>query len=325
VPRFGYSVHPVIYGDTCIIAPSGKSVGLAALDKKTGKTLWRTKTIGGSHSSPILVKLLDREMLVMPGSSRGTLMLTGFDPMDGKQLFRYTEPLSARMHNSIPNISVINTDTAFLSGGYGQGSQVLKFTENDGSISVKKSNTLTAGTKLHPALIIGDKVFMTVGSGRGGRGRFGRRGGRERGGPRGRPQGRPSGRPGEEPAGRPGGAPGGRPQGRPGGAPQAGTASGSGLVCMDSSGKVIWSTGSKPGLGEGSIINAGSIIISQDGGDGTLRLIEPGPAYKELASAKVFSKSPGREIWAPMALSNGKLVMRSQAQMVCVDLSPPKE
>lgn len=94
---------------------------------------------------------------------------------------------------------------------------------------------------------------------------------------------------------------------------------------MDGSGKVLWNSGTTPGLGEGSIINAGGIIISQDGGDGTLRLIEPGGAYKELASGTVFSKPPGQEIWAPLALARGKLVMRSQAQLVCVDLSPPRD
>ncbi|NIP94687.1 MAG: PQQ-binding-like beta-propeller repeat protein, partial [Akkermansiaceae bacterium] len=69
-PRFGYAVHPLIHGGHCIIAPTGDSVGLAALDKKTGKTMWTTERIGDSHSSPIIVKLLGREILVMPGSSR---------------------------------------------------------------------------------------------------------------------------------------------------------------------------------------------------------------------------------------------------------------
>ena len=96
---------------------------------------------------------------------------------------------------------------------------------------------------------------------------------------------------------------------------------------MDHSGKILWKTGENdtPDLGGGSIINAGGTIISQDGGDGTLRLIKPGEAYKELAKAKVFSKEPGRELWAPLALSKGLLVTRSQNQMVCVDLRRPTE
>jgi hypothetical protein len=94
---------------------------------------------------------------------------------------------------------------------------------------------------------------------------------------------------------------------------------------MDSSGKIHWATGSSPALGGGSLINAGGIIVSQDGGDGTLRLIKPGAAYKELASGKVFSKEPGSELWAPLALANGKLVMRSNKEVVCVDLSVATE
>jgi hypothetical protein len=202
---------------------------------------------------------------------------------------------------------------------------VLKFAEEEGKITVRKEESLSAGATIHPPLVIGEQIFITAARGGGGGGRgFGRgpRGRGERGGPGGPERERPGGAPrgpaeeGERPEGGPRGA-GGPPPG-PGGA--GGGASG--LVCLDSKGKVLWSTDSAPGFGGGSIIHAGGVIVSQDGDDGTLRLIEPGPAYKELASGKVFRKEPGRELWAPLALANGKLVMRSQAELVCVDLSP---
>lgn len=281
-PRFGYSIHPVIIGDRCIIAPTGDEVGIAALDTKNGEVVWKSKSVGESHSSPILVKLLGREMLVMPGSRDGKLLLTGFDPKDGSQLFQFSEPLSRGRHNSIPNLTVIGDDKAFLTGGYGQGTQFLKFAKNGDAIAVAKLNSITPGATIHPVLRIGDQAYLSSGQAGGG----GRRG-RD--------------------------------------APEA-TATPAlpgGLVCMDLDGKILWNSGKQPDLGEGSIISAGGIIISQDGADGTLRLIEPGPAYKELASAKIFSKPPGRELWAPLAISKGRLVMRSQVELVCVDLSPP--
>jgi len=50
-----------------------------------------------------------------------------------------------------------------------------------------------------------------------------------------------------------------------------------------------------------------------------LHLVEASPkGFNELAQAKLLS---GREIWAPMALSTGKLVIRDQSQMKCVDVS----
>jgi outer membrane protein assembly factor BamB len=318
-PRFGYAVHPVIHGDLCILAPIGDAVGVAAVSSKDGKTVWKAKTVGESQSSPLLVKLLGREMIVMPGAKDGALIIAGLDPKDGKILFEYTEEIGRGIFNAIPNLTVVNTDTAFYTGGYGKGTRVLKFTEEDGKIGVAKAGSLGAGATIHPPLVVGEQIYITAGSGMGGGGgRFGR--GRDRG--RGGPEG---GRPGGEPQGqRDGGDRPERPPGGPGGRPPGGGGGGggeSGLVCMDLSGKVLWATGSSPAFGGGSIINAGGVIVSQDGGDGTLRLVKPGPGYQEMASGKVFSKEPGRELWAPMALASGKLVMRSQAQLVCVDLS----
>lgn len=53
---------------------------------------------------------------------------------------------------------------------------------------------------------------------------------------------------------------------------------------------------------------------------GELRLIEPSSAgYKELARAKVL-EAPGKEAWAPMALGNGRLLVRDHAQLKCLDV-----
>lgn len=282
-PRFGYSIHPVLAGGFCIVAPTSDEVGLAALDPESGKVAWKSKPVGDSHSSPILVELLGREMLVMPGSKGGDLMLTGFDPKDGTQLFQYTEKLSRGRHNAIPNVCVVGKDRVFFTGGYGQGTQVLDFADKDGAIEVTKSHNLATGATIHPVLKVGDQAYLSAGNDR-----RGRRRNRDR-----------------ESSGEP-----------------AADAPPSGLICMKLGGEVLWSTGGEPGLGGGSIVNLGGTIVSQDGDDGTLRLLEPGPAYKELAAGKVFSKETGRELWAPLAFADGRLVMRSQHQLACVDLRP---
>jgi hypothetical protein len=63
------------------------------------------------------------------------------------------------------------------------------------------------------------------------------------------------------------------------------------------------------------------MILTLDGKKGVLYLVDPSPdGFKELAHAKVFG---GTEIWAPLTLSEGKLILRNQEEMKCLDLKNP--
>ncbi len=92
-----------------------------------------------------------------------------------------------------------------------------------------------------------------------------------------------------------------------------------GMICMDLDGKVVWKTGRKANFERGHMMVADGMIWIIDGKRGSLHLIEPSPKeYKELASTKPLLG--GREIWAPLALSEGKLVIRDQHKMICLDV-----
>jgi outer membrane protein assembly factor BamB len=97
---------------------------------------------------------------------------------------------------------------------------------------------------------------------------------------------------------------------------------GGGMVCLGLDGKVKWR--SKEKFDKGNLVIAdGAIYIiegkSPKGGKAALRIVAADPAgYKELASAGVME---GEMIWAPMALSDGKLIVRDQKQTKCLDIS----
>ena len=93
-----------------------------------------------------------------------------------------------------------------------------------------------------------------------------------------------------------------------------------GLVCMDLDGKVKWKTGRQPHFERGNLILVDGVLLVMHGRGGTLHMVQPDPAgYKEIAQAKILS---GRDIWAPMALADGKLVLRDQRQMKCLQVGP---
>lgn len=91
-----------------------------------------------------------------------------------------------------------------------------------------------------------------------------------------------------------------------------------GLVCMGMDGQVKWKTGNAPLFNKGGAILADDLLLSVDGNK-MLYLIEPNPtAFKPLASVELLE--PG-ENWAPLALSDGKLIIRDHKKMLCLRVS----
>jgi len=89
-----------------------------------------------------------------------------------------------------------------------------------------------------------------------------------------------------------------------------------GMVCMDLAGNVKWKTGRSPVFDKGGFILVDDLILSLDGRDGILNLIEPNPeGFKRLASVDLLDTT---ECWGPLALADGKLLIRDQKQMKCV-------
>ncbi|WP_320113034.1 PQQ-binding-like beta-propeller repeat protein [Draconibacterium orientale] len=101
-----------------------------------------------------------------------------------------------------------------------------------------------------------------------------------------------------------------------------------GLTCMNMDGEIMWKTKRAPDFNKGSMIIADGLILATDGAK-KLYLIEPDPsAYKSLASAELLTEPEGggggrfgTQNWAPLALSNGKLLIRDQSQMLCVKVA----
>ena len=103
-----------------------------------------------------------------------------------------------------------------------------------------------------------------------------------------------------------------------------------GLVCMSMDGSIMWKTKRSPSFMRGSMVLADGLILATDG-EQTLYLIEPDPSeFKPLASAELLIADPGEDQmverfgnqnWAPIALSDGKLLIRDQSHLKCVKVA----
>ena len=119
---WGSGTSPIVFGDLLIINASVESGSLVALEKATGKEVWRAGGIGSSWNTPLIVKNPSGEMeLVVSVQSQ----LFGFDPKTGEKLWnahgvdRYVCP-SVIAHESI--VYVLgggHTSLAVRTGGKG--------------------------------------------------------------------------------------------------------------------------------------------------------------------------------------------------------------
>lgn len=97
------------------------------------------------------------------------------------------------------------------------------------------------------------------------------------------------------------------------------------FTCLGLDGKVVWQSPVVSGdadasktFGLGAFLLADGMFFTLDGNSGKLRLIEASTKeYKELASAQILN---AEDVWGPMALSNGRLIIRDMSQMVCLQV-----
>jgi len=88
-----------------------------------------------------------------------------------------------------------------------------------------------------------------------------------------------------------------------------------GMVCMSMDGQVRWKTGEEPDFVRGGAILVDGLLLSTNGNK-MLYLIEPDPSgFKPLASAELLEEGTN---WAPLALSDGKLLIRDQKNLKCL-------
>jgi outer membrane protein assembly factor BamB len=91
-----------------------------------------------------------------------------------------------------------------------------------------------------------------------------------------------------------------------------------GLVAMNLDGQIKWKTDQKPAFVRGGSILVDGLLLTTDGNT-KLYLVDPDPTgFKPIASVELLE--PG-DNWAPLALADGKLLVRGQKQLKCLQVA----
>jgi outer membrane protein assembly factor BamB len=127
MPGSGYCESPLIVGNRVIITPGGKKGTLLALDKMTGKELWRSLelTETADYASAIAADIQGASQVVQ--FARESVFGVAIE--DGKLLWRYTEPASQHANCCTP---IVAGDLVLASSGYGTGAGLAKIVAANG-------------------------------------------------------------------------------------------------------------------------------------------------------------------------------------------------
>jgi outer membrane protein assembly factor BamB len=127
--RWGITESPLVDGDRVFFTPGGSNAAVAALDRHTGKTIWKTKTNGdqSAYCSPYIVRHGSRRLLLTMTQKS----VIGIDADTGDFLWDYEHVTEYDIN---PNTPFYQDGFMYVTSGYGTGGQMFKISKDGGSI-----------------------------------------------------------------------------------------------------------------------------------------------------------------------------------------------
>mgnify|MGYP000889332062 CR=1 FL=1 len=256
IPPWYNGQNPLLEPDRIVIATGGDAI-LVALDKATGKEIWRT---------PNTLNVIMSHASVMPATLGGVKQylystldgIYGIAAKDGKLLWSYARKFNVA---AVPSPLAVDGERVFVTGPYDAGSIMLRVRASGGVFKAEPDFDMKNAewnSEVHTPILFQNHMFAV---GKKKRGLF---------------------------------------------------------TCLDLQGKTVWDSDGKASYELGNFILADGAFFVLDGRTGMLRMLEANiTGYKELASTQVLS---GNDVWGPMALSDGKLVLRDLSKMVAMDV-----
>lgn len=128
---FGYGSCPLVFGEKLIVQVGSDSATVAALDKKTGDTIWTTDhDWNGSYASPVVMPVNGVDCLVVFAGGKvkpthgGVLLI---DPTDGavKDSFPWRSDNFASVNAATP--VPCGPNRVFITEDYGKGGVMLQY------------------------------------------------------------------------------------------------------------------------------------------------------------------------------------------------------
>jgi len=153
--QWGITENLLYDGNTIFVTPGGTDANVLALDRNTGKLIWKSKGNGekSGYCSPLMINAGGRKILV-------TMMaesIQGIDAATGAFLWKFPHPNEWSVQ---PNIPTYIDGYLYCTSGYGQGGIMLKVSGDGKSITEvwrnKNLDPLTGGV-----VVLNGKIYGT--------------------------------------------------------------------------------------------------------------------------------------------------------------------
>jgi len=133
-PHWGLAESVIIDGDRVIATPGGPETCVVALDRKTGRTVWRSASADGDqagYASPTLAEWGGVRMILQMTAKA----LVAVDADSGELLFRYPHETRYDVNATRP---IFHDGCVVISSNYGTGTVKLKLRVADGRVVPEK-------------------------------------------------------------------------------------------------------------------------------------------------------------------------------------------
>lgn len=152
---WGYSESPLVDGDQVVCTPGGAKGALAALDKKTGKVLWRSKKLTDTAGyASVIVAEVDGVRQYIQCTSKGA---AGVAPKDGTLLWYYGK---ADFRTAVIPTPIYHDQQVYVTSGYGAGCDLIKLTPDAKGFKAERVYTNKNMVNHHGGVVlIGENLF----------------------------------------------------------------------------------------------------------------------------------------------------------------------
>jgi outer membrane protein assembly factor BamB len=156
-----YSESPLIDGDRLICTPGGSQGTVAALDKKTGKVIWRSTELTNKapYTSAVVAEPNGVRQYIQTSYIDDTKggVISGIAAKDGKVL--WTELLAKKQSYSVASTPVVHESLVYVSEGNGYGCHLFDLSGPKPKDRYSKSSQKVMKNNLGGVVIIGDYVY----------------------------------------------------------------------------------------------------------------------------------------------------------------------